>query len=228
MLIIGERYRDKLQNGLLACKQSVFWLPDDPDIDPRLAGHADLSVLKVADHTLAAAGGVYSYIVNFLTNRGYTVIESGEQGKIYPQDAGLCVCKTGPYVIYDPKTVDPVVLPLLGGKRIEVLQGYTKCSVCTVSDEAIITADRVIADKAEFAGLDVLRIEPGHIVLDGFDYGFIGGAACRLDQNTLAFTGSLEKHPNCAQIMQFLQKHAIRPVFLTGEPIFDMGGAVSV
>lgn len=228
MLIIGERYRDKLQNGLRACKQSVFWLPDNPDMDPRLAGHADLSVCKVDDHTLAAGGGVHPYLVNILTNRGYTVIKSSRQGKMYPQDAGLCVCRAGQYVIYNPKTVDPVVLPLLGGKRIEVSQGYTKCSVCTVSNEAIITADRVIADKAEFAGLDVLRIEPGHIVLDGFDYGFIGGAACKLDQNTLAFTGTLENHPNGEQIMRFLQKYAIRPVFLTGEPIFDIGGAISV
>lgn len=228
MLIVGERYRNKLQNGLRAFQPSVFWLPDNPDMDPRLAGHADLSVLKVDEHTLAAGGGVYSYIVNSLTNKGYTVIKSSRQGKIYPQDAGLCVCRAGQYVICNPKTVDPVVLPLLGGKRIEVSQGYTKCTVCTVSDEAIITADRVIADKAKLAGLDVLQIEPGHIALDGFDYGFIGGAAFKLDQNTLAFTGTLENHPNGEQIMQFLQKHAIRPVFLTDGPIFDIGGAISV
>ncbi|MGM9614461.1 MAG: DUF6873 family GME fold protein [Oscillospiraceae bacterium] len=228
MLIVGERYRDKLQNGLQTYKQSVFWLPDNPDMDPRLAGHADLSVLKVDEHTLAVAEGVHPYIVNVLTKRGYTVIKSSRQGKKYPQDAGLCVCRTGQYVIYNPKTVDPVVLPLLGGKRIEVSQGYTKCSVCTVSDEAIITADRVIADKAKLAGLDVLQIEPGHIALDGFDYGFIGGAVCRLDQNTLAFTGTLESHPNGEQILRFLQKHAIQAVFLTGEPIFDIGGAISV
>lgn len=228
MLIIGERYRNKLQDGLLAYKQSVFWLPDNPNIDQRLAGHADLSVLKLDDHIVAAAEGIYPYIVNRLTNRGYSVLKAGKQEKNYPYDAGLCVCRTGKYVICNPKTVDPIILPRLRGKRIDVPQGYTKCSVCTVSDEAIITADKVIAEKAKLAGLDVLCIEPGHILLDGFDYGFIGGATCTLDKHTLAFAGTIAHHPDCAQIMQFLQKHAVRPVFLTEEPIFDMGGAISV
>lgn len=36
-------------------------------------------------------------------------------------------------------------------------------------------------------GVEVLRITNGHIRLDGFDYGFIGGCSARL-KNTIFFS----------------------------------------
>lgn len=233
-LILGERYRDMLENGLRDLGQSVFWLPDNPDVDPRLAGHADLSLFRPDSRSIVTAEGMYNELVNILTDIGhnnnnvYALHKGIAQGKCYPADAGLCVCATGKYTIYNPKTIDPVAREYLSGTLIEVTQGYTKCSVSVVSDDAIITADDVIASRAAGAGMDVLKIAPGNILLKGFDHGFIGGATFLLKEDTLAFTGTLEKHPDKDQIMKFLQKHGVKPVFLTDEPIFDIGGAISV
>lgn len=228
MLFIGERYRKKLEHGQRIDPSSVFWLPDNPALDRRVAGHADLSIFRADDHTILAAEGICPYIVNFLSIRGYSVYIASRQGAKYPKDAGLCVCTTGKYTIYNPKTVDPFVRRFLTGRCIEVTQGYTKCSVCVVTDEAIITADRIIAERAQSAGLDVLRIEPGHIFLEGFKTGFIGGASYKSDERTVAFTGLLDSHPDKNRILRFLKKHDMTPVYLTGEPLFDMGGAVRV
>ena len=65
----------------------------------------------------------------------------------------------------------------LGLIRVNVSQGYAKCSTCVVGEDAIITYDRGIAKAADAAGMDVLVIEPGHVDLPGYDTGFIGGAS---------------------------------------------------
>ena len=228
MLIIGERYRQKLEQGRRIDPSSVIWLPDNPALDKRVAGHADLSVFRADDRTILAAEGIYPHIVNLLTNRGYYVYIAVRQGAKYPEDVGLCVCTTGKYTIFNPKTIDSLARRFLNGRCVEVTQGYTKCSVCVVTDDAIITADRVIAERALNAGMDVLTIEPGHIFLEGFETGFIGGASYRMDEHTIAFTGTLDQHPDKEKILQFLGKHDVTPIYLTDGPIFDMGGAILV
>ena len=196
MLAIGRKYRSRLEEGLKRhTREDIFWLPDNPAVDERLAGHADLNVFS-GNGAIVVAKGLYSYIVKELTNIGVPVLPSGEQNSVYPKDAGLCVCRTGRYTIYNPKTSDPVLEPYLDSDRIFVNQGYTRCSVCVVSDEGIITADQAIASRASESGLDVLKITPGHIFLEGYDYGFIGGASFILSEDTIAFTGVLDKHPD--------------------------------
>ncbi len=227
-LLIGDRYRRTLQKPLDTRGVSVLWLPDNPDLDIRLAGHADLSVFLPQAGIAIVAEGIYAYIVNYLTNRGYRVVSSGEQGKKYPMDAGLCICATGKYTIYDPKTAAAAAAPFLTGIRVAVPQGYTKCSVCVVSPDSIITSDDAVSRQAAAAGMDVLQIKPGYIILEGFGYGFIGGASFLLDEKHLAFTGSLDRHPDRDAVFAFLNKHGVEPVFLTDEPIFDIGGAAAL
>lgn len=72
----------------------------------------------------------------------------------------------------------------------------------------------------------MLRIRPGYIELAGFDTGFIGGAAFRISERALAFTGRLDSHPDRADIEAFLRSRGIEPVYLTDRPAFDIGSAV--
>ena len=225
-LLIGERYRPLLAQSLAAQGLAVFWLPDNAAVDPRLAGHADLSVF-VSGRRAVVAEGVYPYIVNFLTNRGYTVSRSNRQGPVYPADAGLCVRRTGKYTIYDPETVDPAVQDMLDGVPVAVRQGYARCAAAAVDDHSIITADAGVSRAAKNAGMDVLDIAAGHIALDGYDAGFIGGALFLLNSN-MYFTGVLDRHPDRDRIIRFVAEHGKKPVFLTDRPIFDIGGAIPV
>ena len=107
-------------------------------------------------------------------------------------------------------------------------QGYARCSVCVVDENSIITADRGIAAAARKNGIDVLMIRPGFIALDGFPYGFIGGAAFKIAADILSFTGTLDRHPDKAAIEDFLSAKKIKPVYITHYPIFDIGGALPV
>lgn len=227
-LLIGERYRPKLAQSLAAQGIDVFWLPNNAALDKRLAGHADLSVFVCKKRSVVASKLYSSNIVNYLTNREYKTVSSGRQGPTYPTDAGLCVCWTGRYTIYSPRTADPAVLELIGGVPVRVSQGYTKCAAFVVDDHSIVTADAGVSRAAKTAGMDVLDIAPGHIALDGYEYGFIGGASFIIDEETVAFTGTLDEHPDKDRILTFLAEHGKRPVFLTEGPIFDIGGAISV
>lgn len=224
-LAIGERYRNSLEKELRELNARILWLPDNPDVDKRLAGHADLSVFSESN-IIIAENSAYNCIVNSLTCNAVIIESSRKQGPVYPADAALCACSTGKYILYNPKTVDPLIPEHTNLIQIPVNQGYTNCSVCVVSSDAIITADDVIASRADLVGMDVLKIQPGHIKLDGFDYGFIGGASFLLDTNRMAFTGILSDHPDETRILGFLEKHGLEPVYLTKTPIFDIGGAI--
>ncbi|MCC8358198.1 MAG: hypothetical protein LJU34_10325 [Oscillospiraceae bacterium] len=229
MLLIGARYRNRLARPLEQLGADVYWLPDDPALDSRLAGHTDLRILATKRQAVVGLG-VYPYIVNKLTNIGYSVQTTIPQGPSYPSDAGLCICDTGSVLFYNPKTASPQALALVDSYKVTVAQGYTRCAVCVVTERAIITADHGIvrAVNNNNINMDVLEITPGYIDLAGFDYGFIGGASFKLGENTVAFTGPLDRHPNGTEVLAFLANHSVKPVFLTNDPIFDIGGAVAL
>ena len=89
-------------------------------------------------------------------------------------------------------------------------QGYTRCSACVLGENAIITADPSISEAAERAGLDVLRIQPGHISLPGYEYGFIGGCTGLLGPGLLGVCGCLENHPDGGRMLDFAEAHGVR------------------
>ena len=225
-VLIGERYRGKLAQSLAAQGIELFWLPDDTALDPRLAGHADLSVFRTGRQIFAAAE-IAPYIVSFLTNKEYAVEPVSGLGNVYPADVPLCICATGRYTIYNKETAYGPAATAAGGVPVSVRQGYTKCAAAIVDERSIVTADASVSRAAKNAGMDVLTIAPGHITLDGYDTGFIGGASFMIE-DTMYFTGTLDAHPDKERIVRFVTEHGKRPVFLTDGPIFDIGGAIPV
>ncbi len=111
---------------------------------------------------------------------------------------------------------------------MHVAQGYTRCAALVVNDQSIITADAGVSRAAKNCNINVLDITPGHIGLQGFPYGFIGGAAFKISDDTMAFTGTLDGHPDGECIVGFLAENGLGSVFLTDRPIFDIGGAIAL
>ena len=209
-------------------------MPDNPYVDPRLSGHADLSVLHLGGNRLLLAPYLKrSSFSQQLEDRGFDIrFADIEQSALYPNDAQMNVCILGDKVIYNPKTVpDTIVKCLTTGDRavqISSRQGYSRCSVCVVSDNAIITADEGICRSAEAHGVDVMKIRPGYIDLPGFDYGFIGGASFKISDTKLAFTGRLDSHPDAEQMIGFASLHNVDIVYITDKPAFDIGGTIPI
>lgn len=230
-ILIGRKYADTLGKPLETLGFCPLVVPNNPDVDARLSGHVDLSVFYDGDKRLYLAPFLKnSELASRLEKLGYSVIfPTFVQKASYPQDARLNIRFFGNFCIYSEKVSCGEIVALLaarGYSMIPVRQGYCGCSVCTVDDSSIITADPGIDSAAKAQGLDSLLIRPGHIALDGFDYGFIGGASFRLSETVVAFTGNPEKHPDKEKILDFLKIRGKEPVFLSEQPIFDIGSAI--
>lgn len=218
-LIIGEKY------GLIASKIeklgiNVILLPEIVEVDPRLSGHADLGVLLYDDHAYLA-DSVYDKLNGKLSDFGLPVKKITISCK-YPYDCRLNACIIGTHIVHSKK------VSVLSGKTgfIDVNQGYSKCSICPVTENALITSDPGIEKACVKAGIDVLRIRSGYIDLPGFDTGFIGGASFKISENEMVFTGNITKHPDGIRIKEFLLKYNVDPISLCTDELLDIGSAV--
>ena len=233
-VIIGAKYAHLLEEPLKMCGIVPLFVPDNPNVDERLSGHADLSVFH--------AGGEEIWLAPYLRESAFATrlaalgaqvhIADIAQSAAYPHDAQLNIAALGGAFIYNPKVSYAPVIEYLtdvrGMRGAPVRQGYAKCSVLVVDERSIITQDAGIARAARGIGLDVLEIAPGHVVLDGFEYGFLGGAGFMPAADIMAFTGTLDAHPDRARILAFLAAHGVNAVYLTGLPVFDIGSAIPI
>lgn len=225
-VIIGEGYKSDLDSGLKSLGLEPLYMPANPNIDPRLSFHSDLSVLHLGGSRLMLAPHLAdSDFSRCLCALGVNLIYADiKQSAVYPADTQLNVCPVGDTLFYCKGISYEPVLPYFSGKRLlTVKQGYCGCSICPIDGHSIITADRGIAIKARSVGLDVLLISPGYIELKGFDYGFIGGAAFKISHDCMAFTGAIDAHPDSESILTFLRERGIYPEFISKKPVFDIG-----
>ena len=230
-LLVGEKYRDQLDEAFKSLKIKPIYCPSNPYIDERLAGHCDLSVLHAGGNTLFLAS--YLKDTDFskeLEILGFRIFYPQEvMDKTYPKDAPFNLCLSKNVFYYAEKVSNCQITEWLirnGFHAVSVKQGYCRCSVAIVSERSIITSDQGVCRMALKNGMDCLLIEPGNISLEGFDYGFIGGSSFKISKDQLCFTGNFDAHPDKNAILRFLKKHSVRPVFLTDQPIFDIGSAV--
>ena len=213
-LAIGECYLGDFAPTLTDLGLEVIGLSPVAQVDPRLQGHADLLLLDLGNGEFAAAEGTV------LDGR----IPVSVRVNITENECMLNCCLFGSSWIGSNK----YNLKIDAQRQIAVKQRYARCSVCIVDESSIITADQGVAQAAQAAGLDVLVIRPGHIMLDGFEYGFIGGASFKLAPDKLAFTGSVDSHPDAKQIRSFLTAHGMQAVSLRDGPMLDIGSAVLI
>ena len=144
----------------------------------------------------------------------------------YPNDCRLNCARVGDRVFYGPSAA-PELLAFwerTGKTMYPVRQGYCKCGLCIVSEEAVITADPGLAAAAGHAGLAVLTIRPGYIRLPGYDYGFLGGASGKLAPDILGFYGEIAGHPDYENIRAFASEHGVSLLSLCGGDLRDCGG----
>ncbi len=225
-ILVGERYRHFLEKSLEFQGFEPIWMPDNPLLDHRLSGHVDLSAIKLAGK-MVVSRHIYENktIVKKITNRGIELICcKREQCCAYPKDVNLCACVAGDYLIHNFRLTDEAVLENEKLIRINVKQGYANCMILSLGNK-IITADEGIASAAKENGLDVLKIEPGHIKLDGFNEGFIGGASFVCGK-TVYFIGDISSHPDADSIDAFIKAAGYEICCLGSGWLTDTGSAV--
>lgn len=192
--------------------------------------HPDICVIKLNYNDILVAPNVYDYYNESLTPLGFNVIKGNSPiGSKYPYNVQYNVVILGDKVIHNFKYTDNTLLDYIEKNNLEkvnVNQGYCKCSICVVDENSIITSDEGIYKEVIKHNIDCLLIEKGHIDLFELNYGFIGGCSGLISEDTLVFFGNIESHPNFKEIETFVSKKNKKILSLSDEKLTDLGSLI--
>ena len=198
--------------------------------DEPIKNHADMMFIHLGNEKCIAQRK-NEELVNKLTNTGFHVsLTKNIYNKKYPNDVGLNCVIIGKYLIGREESIDKTLLEFCDKEIIEIInvkQGYSKCSICIVNENSIITEDESIYStlKNKF---DVLKIESGSVSLNGYNYGFFGGCCGLIDKNLLAINGDIKLHKNHIQIVSFLRERKVDVFSVKSGFLEDVGSIMPI
>ena len=195
-------------------------------IDSAVKYHADMAAIHLSDDEILLDRN-QQQLCRFLEEKGFEVHFSSEPIKgEYPDDIALNFAVFGDNFLGKLDCADESLIKLTQNlKRISVKQGYAKCSCLVVDENAVITDDESIYKALVNNEVDTLLISKGDILLDGHDYGFIGGASCKLSDRDVLFFGDITRHRDYKKIADFIIKHGCRIISLHFL-LTDFGGMI--
>ncbi len=228
---IGENVKKILKKNNIAI---IYTLPI-PFLEKTVSTHPDMQICHISDSNFYSYNICKEYYQKqfkrleenndcyFFNNREEDQEIQGELK--YPLDCetnvaignGWAIGKKGNYL-----------LEKLDTNKIYTNQGYSKCSVCIISDNAIITADKSISNAVEKFGIDVLEITNDTIELKGYKNGFIGGCCGKISPNEILFFGNLKTHPNANDIIKFCEKHNVECICAGNGNLHDYGSLLPI
>lgn len=227
--VVDSRVEKSILHKLKTYGCDTILVPKDINLSKPINSHADIHILHLGKEV-------------FLTSKNFNYCFNEEVGKVceeinnrrvpknlyneYPGDVLLNAAIVGNYIICNTKTVTKELLST-EKEIIHTNQGYTKCSVAIVSENAIITDDSDIYKKCKDK-LDVCLVEKNYVKLNGYNYGFIGGSCGKISKNKLAFFGDINQHINADTIINFCYRHNVECVSLSNSPLYDYGSLIPI
>ncbi len=193
--------------------------------------HADMQFLPINNTTVAVLDNAYKLIENTLKLYKTFLKISLNRDISYPNNVILNHTILNNNVICLRKNIPTKLLEVYDANNFKIIdtkQGYSKCSICVVSDNAVITSDSSIYNACIKNKLDVLKITKGQIILQGTDYGFIGGCSGKLDKDCLAFTGNIKLHSDYDNIKAFCGNYGVNLLSLSNGDLIDIGSIIPV
>ena len=229
LVLIGEDAPPSVLKSLTQKGFEVFALKRDSRLALPVSSHADMLLFCTDGKVFLTKEYADSFpqLTRLLCEYGYEVILThGDPTSEYPHDILFNIALIKKEVLGNIPYIDEEIKNyLLGNGYVlhSVKQGYAKCSSAIIGDKALITADKTIEAAASSLGIDVLRISnSSEIRLNGYDYGFIGGA-CGYCDGTLYFCGDITLHPEYQAISDFCDKHSTSLCSLSDESLYDVG-----
>ena len=199
------------------------------DLPEGLSTHADLQICFIENYAITAPFA-YKYYKASLNEYNVIMGYAKVQGS-YPNDVSYNVLTSKNRLFHNLKYTDNKVLEICNKSNYSIYnvnQGYTKCTVCMVSENAAITEDKGIEKSLKKLGFDVLLIDSGDVFLNGFNNGFLGGASGLIDRDKLCFFGDISKHKNYNDIFRFACKYDVNLISLSDGALVDYGSILPV
>jgi hypothetical protein len=215
----GECEKNLRISGFLTITAPLTELVDKP-----LSGHPDIQMFHHGKNMFVHPDIDLSFLKKI--ERYVNIIQcKSKLEKKYPGDIHYNIACTGTAALHRKESTDKSIINYFSQNKIEVIdvkQGYSKCSTLIADERSIITSDKSIKSAADNAGFDTLLITPGFIDLPGYNHGFIGGASGKF-LDTVYLTGSIDHHPDKAEIEQFISSKGLNLKILSNKKIFDSG-----
>lgn len=228
-VIVDFRIHNEEKQCLVSMGYDLLVCPSSNLLYEAVCGHPDM-LLSITDSGIIVHQNMSNEFIQDLLSLNYNVYKSSSvlQNK-YPYNICLNSLSIGNLFVHLINFTDANLLSLVKDKKlVNVKQGYTKCSTCIVNNHAAITSDVSIAKALNIEGVEVLLLPPGDILLPGLNCGFIGGATGLLSDNVLAFYGHLDHYLYGKEVLKFLNKHKVEPVFLRNGKLIDRGSIFRV
>ncbi|WP_160688913.1 DUF6873 family GME fold protein [Clostridium sp. C2-6-12] len=196
-------------------------------------GHPDiqLNILKSKenDHIIIQKNMSKDFIKILESNNIKYILSKNSLSNTYPKDIILNSLILENYFIHNLKFTDENLLKSQNFKiKINVSQGYTKCSILPVRDNALITSDKGIFEALKDYNFDILLLPPANILLPSLDYGFIGGTGGMISNDKMAFFGDLDCYTYGEEVKKFLYKYDVSPIALRKGNLIDRGSLLTL
>lgn len=226
-VLLDYRTEEKIQD---ACKElglDLYFTSRVHGLDEAVCGHPDMSFHHLGGNAFLCAPESYQCYKQMFSALSMNLFAGKSKlTSTYPFDVAYNVARVKNYAFHNLAYTDATLAAALaeqGVQTISVAQGYSKCNICFINQKAFITEDESIYKAAVKHGFDVLKIRAGFIRLNGYPYGFLGGASGLLDRDLLAVTGSLKIHPQYHEIVQFCEKYQVKICELSDQEPIDFG-----
>ncbi len=231
-VIVDERISDKCERALMLRGFRVLKLPRDTHLDEAVCSHPDTVIFYHDGEMITTAeycdGAAYFFSdLREICPEVKITFTSDERSALYPHDCVMNALVIGDKIFARTDTLAEKIKEFAtkrGYKLCHTKQGYPACTVLAFGNSAI-TADRGMARVLSGEGVEVTLIREGHIMLDGCEYGFIGGASGVCGKN-IYFFGDITAHPDGELICSVIEKAGFTPISLSGEPLCDLGGII--
>ncbi len=200
------------------------------NLQDAVCGHPDMMIHHIDSNRFVVAAEAYEHFSKKLPD-AHLIKGSKKLNYNYPDDILYNCASFGNFVVCNAAYTAIEILSEYRSLNREILntkQGYSKCSVCIINDNAIITADSNIEKICKENKIDVLKINPGYIELKGMNYGFIGGSTGLIDENILAVNGELKTHIDGENIKAFCKNYGMNVLELKKGVITDVGSILPI
>lgn len=230
MLIIDSKMRSFEKQKLKELGYSLYELPYNKNLYYEISSHPDIHCCKVLDKLFISPN---LEIPNSIL--GNTTLHAN-----YPLDVPYNICILGNKAIHNLKYTDSKILKYLDEnnfEKININQGYSKCSIAVIDENSVIVTNEQIAKKLLENNINVLCLPYStqkNIKLyknENLEYsnmnGFIGGCISRID-NFVFISGDLNYIDKDNKIRNFIVERNLKIIDFPNEDIIDYGGIIKI
>ena len=237
-IIADSRMPEEAKKNLKKLGNVLFLNPTEITYNS-ISSHPDIFFFQ-KDDTLIYAPNAPKRIVKELKKRKIKLIKGKKEvGKKYPETVPYNAVGIGNLLIHNLKHTDETILSSYEN-HINVNQGYTRCNLIALNENAFITSDVGIFNAVNsqqttdnslypheslvetYGRTSVLYIDPKQIKLEGQKNGFFPGC-CGVWKNNLIVCGSTKNLKEKTELDKFLKDNNFNLIELYDGDLIDVG-----